>query len=253
LRGGSIKGKNHHLVPGFHAVLEALVHGKSQIKEVWIAEGRKPVRIREILQLATRESIPILIKKDAELSHLLPDMSHQGVVAVVKKFNYVDLESLTEIHLQKQALFVALDHITDEGNLGSIIRTAVFFGAHGLIIPKDRSAGVSARVLKRSSGAFVHVPISRVVNMARALDLLKKRGFWIVGTSGESPSTVYDFDWNRDVVMVLGNEQKGLSQAVRRQCHHVVSIPASGHAESLNVAVASGVILAEIVRQRKSK
>ena len=229
---------------------EALIHGKSQIREVWIAEGKKSSRTKEILQIAKERGIPVLVKDNTALTRILPDISHQGIAALVEEFTYVKLDHLATIHPQKQGLLVALDHITDEGNLGAIIRTAVFFGAHGLIIPKDRSAGISAKVLKRSSGAHVHLPIARVVNMGRALDLLKKRGFWIIGASGESQSAIYEFDWNREVVLVLGNEQRGLSRSVRKQCHQVVSIPVSGHAESLNVAVAGGVILAEIVRQR---
>ena len=134
--------------------------------------------------------------------------------------------------------------------MGAIIRTAEFFGARGLIIPKDRSAAVTAKVRKRSSGAYVHLSISRVVNLGRALDLLKKRGFWIIGASEESRESVYAFDWNRDVVLILGNERQGLSQSVRRRCHQIVRIPVSGHTESLNVAVATGAILSEIARQR---
>ncbi len=229
---------------------EALVHGKTQIKEIWVAEGKKPARTREILQIAKDRDIPVLSKKNTDLTRLFPDMSHQGIAALVREFTYVDLDHLAGIHPQKQALLLALDHITDEGNLGAIIRTAVFFGANGLIIPKDRSAGMTAKVLKRSSGVHLHLPVARVVNMGRSLDLLKKRGYWIIGASGESQRTIYDFDWDREVVLVLGNEQRGLSRAVRKQCHEVVGIPVSGHAESLNVAVASGVILAEIVRQR---
>lgn len=229
---------------------EALIHGKSQIREVWVVERKRSSRTREILQIAKERDIPVLVKDNTALTRLLPGISHQGIAALVEEFTYVELDHLAAVHPKKQALLVALDHITDEGNLGAIIRTAVFFGAHGLIIPKDRSAGISAKVLKRSSGAHVHLPIARVVNMGRALDLLKKRGFWIIGASGESRSAIYEFDWNRDVVLVLGNEQRGLSRSVRKQCHHVVSIPVSGHAESLNVAVAGGVILAEIVRQR---
>jgi 23S rRNA (guanosine2251-2'-O)-methyltransferase len=105
-------------------------------------------------------------------------------------------------------------------------------------------------VLKRSSGAYVYLPIARVVNLGSALDLLRKRGFWIVGAAGGSSESIYQFDWTRDLVLVLGNEQKGLSQAARKRCHQIVGIPSSGHGESLNVSVAAGVILSEIVRQR---
>lgn len=231
---------------------EALLHGKARIKELWVAEGKRSARIGEILQIARQKNIPVLVKKYVDLTRLLPDLSHQGIVARVEDFTYVDLDHLAHIHPQQRALLIALDHITDEGNLGAIIRTAVFFGAHGLIIPKDRSAAMTAKVIKRSSGVYVHLPVARVVNMGMALTQLKKKGFWIIGASGEGPMAIYEFDWDRDVVIVLGNEQRGLSQSVRRQCDQVVRIPAAGHAESLNVAVAGGVILSEIVRQRKA-
>ncbi len=249
IRGKAVE-KPKNLIPGFHSVREAVIHGHPPVKEIWIAKGKKPSRTGQILRLAKEKNIPVLVKNNTDLFRLLPDISHQGIVALVENFSYAEFSRLTEIHPERQALLVALDHITDEGNMGAIIRTAVFFGAQGLIIPKDRSACISAGVLKRSAGTYAHLPIARVVNMGRSLDILKKKGFWIIGAAGESRESIYGFDWNRDVVLVLGNEQKGLSPSVRKQCHEVVGIPVSGHAESLNVAVASGVILSEIVRQR---
>ena len=229
---------------------EAVTGGQARVREIWVAEGKKTLRAGGILQMAKEKSIPVIIKKNEELSRLLPDISHQGIVALVEGFSYCELSRLMDTRPRNQALLIALDHITDEGNMGGIIRTAVFFGAHGLIIPKDRSAGITANVVKRSSGAWMHLPIARVVNLGRTLDTLKKKGFWIIGTSGEGRESIYNFDWNRDVVVVLGNEQKGLSQSVGKRCHEIVGIPVSGPAESLNVAVACGVILSEIVRQR---
>ena len=246
--------KTPYLIPGFHGVREALVHGHVRIKEIWIAEGKKTGRTQEIIRIAEQRKTPVHFKEGPELSQSLPDMAHQGIVAVAEKFAYSDLDHLIDISLQNQgqALLIAADHITDEGNLGSLIRTATFFGAHGLIIPKKRSAAVSATVFKRSSGAYVHLPIARVVNLGRSLDLLKNKGFWIIGASGEGHKSIYQFDWERDLVLVLGNEQRGLSRTVRERCHQVVSIPTSGLLESLNVGVAGGVILSEILRQRKA-
>lgn len=145
------------------------------------------------------------------------------------------------------------DHITDEGNLGALIRTAAFFGVHGLILPKDRSAKITGKLLKRTSGAYASLPISRVVNLGRALDLLAAKGFWIIGAAGEAQESLYHFDWDRDVVLILGSESKGLSHLVRGRCHELVKIPGSGRVESLNLSVAGGVILSEIARQRGSK
>lgn len=249
-----IMEKTPYVIPGFHGVREALVHGHVRIKEIWIAERKKSVRKEEIIRIAEKRKISICFKQRSELSQFLPDIAHQGMVALTVGFDYSDLDHLIDISLQDQgqALLIAADHITDEGNLGSLIRTAAFFGAHGLIIPKKRSAAMSAKVLKRSSGAYTHLPIARVVNLGRALDLLKSKGFWIIGASGESREPIYQFDWKRDLILVLGNEQRGLSRTVRESCHQVVGIPKSGPVESLNVGVAGGVILSEIFRQRKA-
>jgi len=173
-------------------------------------------------------------------------------VALAEGFSYSNLDHIINSSLQSQdqALLIAADHITDEGNLGALIRTGVFFRAHGLIIPKTRSAKVTSKVIKRSSGACTYFPIARVVNIGRALDLLEKKEFWIVGASNDSSESIYNFDWNRDLVLVLGNEQRGLSQSALQRCHQVVSIPSFGHVDSLNVSVACGVILSEIIRQR---
>lgn len=232
---------------------EVLNQGQVRIKELWIAERKKSARTNEILRIAHERNIPVCYKKAVELSRLLPDIAHQGIAALPERFIYTDLGHIIESSLggEGRALLIATDHITDEGNLGALIRAAAYFGAHGMIIPRDRSANVSAKVLKRSSGAYVYLPIARVVNMGRSLDLLKRRGFWIIGASADDSESIYQFDWNRDLVLVLGNEQRGLSQAVRKRCDQVLSIPSLGHVGSLNVAVAGGVVLSEIIRQRK--
>ncbi len=250
-----IQEENSCFIPGFHGVRECLNQDKSGIKELWIAEGKKSARIEEILSMARERNVPVCFKKIAEISNRFPDFAHQGIVALAKEFSYSDLDKVINIALQSRdpALLIALDHITDEGNLGSLIRSAAFFGAHGLIIPKDRSARVTSKVLKRSSGAQLFLPITRVVNIGRTLDLLGKKRFWIIGASGESRDSIYRFDWQRDLVLVLGNEQRGLSRSVKKRCHQVVSIPPLGRVESLNVSVACGAILSEIVRQRSPK
>ena len=202
--------------------------------------------------MAKERNIPVSFKQPAELSRLFPDVAHQGIAAVAEEFSYSDLNQIIETSLQERghAILIVADHITDEGNLGALIRTAAFFGVHGLIIPGDRSARVSARILKRSSGGYLHLPIAKVVNIGRTLDLLKKKGFWIIGASGEASTSIYRFDWGRDLVLVLGNEKSGLSIPARKRCHEIVSIPSLGPVESLNVSVSGGIILSEIVRQR---
>ncbi|MFC1533084.1 23S rRNA (guanosine(2251)-2'-O)-methyltransferase RlmB [Thermodesulfobacteriota bacterium] len=251
---GANIGRRTHLIPGFHTVKEVLINGRIRVDELWISEGKDSARVKEILQIAREKSIPVLFKKVHILDNLLPGLAHQGIVALAKEFAYADLDTLinTSQNSSRHALLVAGDHITDEGNLGALIRTAVFFGAHGLILPKDRSAKVTQRVMKRSSGAYVHLPVARVVNLGRALDTLKKRGVWIIGTAIDSPESIYQFDWGRDLVLVMGSEGKGLSRSIKSRCHQVVSIPSEGHLGALNVSVACGVILSEIVHQRKS-
>lgn len=228
-------------------------HSRIRVDEIWIAKGKKSIRIEDILCKSKELDIPVRLKKEREISSLLPDVAHQGIVALADKFIYADLDHIIDLsfHDQGRALLVAADHITDEGNLGALIRTAAFFGADGLVIPKDRSARVTARVFKRSAGACVHLPIARVVNMARALDIFKNKGYWVIGTSGDGPESIYEFDWNRDLVLAFGNERKGLSRSVLNRCHQVVGIPSTREVESLNISVAGGVILSEIYRQRQ--
>ncbi|MCF8144403.1 MAG: 23S rRNA (guanosine(2251)-2'-O)-methyltransferase RlmB [Deltaproteobacteria bacterium] len=242
------------LIPGFHGVREALIQGNRTVQEIWIASGKKLGRSEEILRMAKERKIPIAFKDSAELSRRLPGVAHQGIVGVVEAFSYAELDRVVEDALQGggHGLILVADHITDQGNLGALIRTAAFFGAHGIIIPADRSARMDPAMLKRAAGACAHIPIAKVVNIGRTLDLLARKGFWIIGTSGDASTSIYRFDWNRHVVLVLGNEQKGLSRPALKSCHEIVGIPTQGPVESLNVSVAAGAVLSEIARQRTS-
>ncbi|MDQ1333199.1 MAG: rRNA ((2251)-2-O)-methyltransferase RlmB [Thermodesulfobacteriota bacterium] len=242
------------LIPGFHGVRETLVQGGNAVREIWISSGKRSGRADEILRMAKERHIPVSFKEPAELSRRLPGVVHQGIVAVVEAFTHANLDRITEGALQSggYGLLLVADHITDQGNLGAIIRTAAFFGTHGVIIPEDRSARVDSAMLKRSAGAYAHIRVAKVVNIGRTLDLLAKQGFWIIGTSGEASTSIYRFDWRRHVALVLGNEQKGLSRPARKSCHEIVSIPSHGAIESLNVSVAAGAVLSEIIRQRTS-
>ncbi len=253
-RKPSIPSTIPSLIPGFHGVREALIQEGRSVREIWIASGKKPGRAEEILRMAKEQDIPVSFKEPAEFSRRLPGVAHQGIVAVVKAFSYADLDRVMEGALQREGhgLILVADHITDQGNLGSLIRTAAFFGAHGVVIPEDRSARVDPAMLKRSAGAYAHIPVAKVVNIGRTLDLLTKKGFWIIGTSGDASTSIYRFDWNRHVALVLGNEQKGLGRPTRKSCHEIVGIPSQGPIESLNVSVAAGAVLSEIIRQRKS-
>jgi 23S rRNA (guanosine2251-2'-O)-methyltransferase len=222
------------------------------VERIWIAEGKHSPRAQEIISLADKNAVPLHFKNISDLDQLLPDVTHQGIIAFAKEFQYINLGQLIHdsSHASGHALLIAADHITDEGNLGALIRTAAFFGSHGLIIPKDRSAQVTEQVRKRSSGAYLRLPIARVVNLGRTLDTLSEKGFWIIGAAGEGVETIYQCDWKKDVVLVLGREDKGLTDLVKKHCHQMVRIPGTGAINSLNVSVAGGVILSEIVHQR---
>ena len=224
-----------------------------RIQKILVAEGKSSGRAEEIIRLAERAHLPVVFMKKTEMEGLLPGLVHQGIAALSEEFAYTDLSLLAELSLRPEGngLLMAADHMTDEGNLGALMRTALFFGADGLIIPKDRSAGIGLGTMKRSSGAQMHLPVSRVVNMGRALDFLKDKGFWIIGAAEDGPVSLYDFDWNRKLVLVFGNEQNGLSPTVLKRCHEVIRIPSAGNMASLNISVAGGVLLSEIWRQRR--
>jgi 23S rRNA (guanosine2251-2'-O)-methyltransferase len=243
--------KLSQVICGINAVAETLRKSK-EILEIFVARGRRIERTREILELARARAVPIRFKERIYLDRLSQGTSHQGVVAVLGGYAYCTLDKLLEIALSQRSkgLLVAADHIIDPGNLGSLIRTAEFFGAQGLIIPKDRSASITDTVHKRSAGGTAYLPVARVVNLERALRRLTDEGFWVVGAEGQGTTSIYRFDWDTHVIIVLGSEAKGLSRIVRDRCHHLVRIPRFGHLESLNVSVAAGIILYEITRQR---
>jgi len=239
------------VISGINAIKENLREGKG-IAELLVSRGRKVERLREILDMAREKRIPIRFKERLYLDKISSDFCHQGVIAILSNYTYFPLEDLIRNALvdERRGLLLVADHITDTGNLGSLIRTAEFFGVQGLILPRDRSASITDSVHKRSAGGSAYLPVARVVNLARALKQLQDEGLWIVGAAGGSKTSIYGFDWKRDLVLVLGSEGKGLSKVVRDRCHHLVSIPKLGHLNSLNVSVAAGIILSEIVRQR---
>ncbi len=240
------------LIPGFHATVQCIPAGKEMVKEVWIARGRKGKRAALVQELAQVHRIPVAYKTRAELERALPGISHQGFAVVAADFRYCDLQDLAPRARERheEPVILVADHITDEGNLASIIRTSAFFGVKGIVIPKDRSATVSPLVLKRAVGCHLYLSISRVVNLPRALDFLDANGYWIIGAAGEAPKSIYEYDWAGPIALVVGNEEKGLGQEVRRRCHDLVRIPPCGKVESLNVGVATGVILAAIAKAK---
>jgi 23S rRNA (guanosine2251-2'-O)-methyltransferase len=179
--------------------------------------------------------------------------AHQGVVAVTSAKQYNDLDDLVEAKRGQYSLLVVLDGVEDPHNLGAVIRTADASGADGVVIPERRAASVTALVAKASAGASEHLPVAKVTNIARTLEELKAKNIWTVGLDERGPQNYDALDYNMDCAIVLGAEGKGIHQLVARKCDFLVSIPMLGKVPSLNVSVAAGVMLYEIVRQRRKK
>lgn len=241
------------IIYGKNPVNEALSDPGSGIDEVIVNKDVKSANVSDIVKLAKKRGVKVSFLPREALSRLAGNSSHQGVVAKIRDFQYSDISQFVKTAGKSSAnlLIVILDHIEDPQNLGAIVRTVDFLGAHGVVIPKDRAAAVTPSVIKASSGAVNHVPVARVVNITREIKELKKDGVWIVGADADSEQTIYEQDFkNLDIALVIGSEGRGLSKSVKDSCDFLVSIPKSGKVSSLNASVAAGMMLYEIVRQR---
>ena len=188
-----------------------------------------------------------------ELDRMAGNNAHQGVVAVTSAKQYNDLDDVVAAKRGQFSLLVVLDGVEDPHNLGAILRTADAAGADGVVIPERRAAGVTPTVTKASAGASEHLPIAKVTNIGRTLEELKSKKLWIVGLDERAPQNYDSLDYKMDCAIVLGAEGKGVHELVRKKCDFLISIPMLGKVPSLNVSVAAGVVLYEIVRQRQQK
>jgi 23S rRNA (guanosine2251-2'-O)-methyltransferase len=237
---------------GIHAVREALEAG-SAFDRIVIAKGRQDSRIEDIVQLARERGIAVRFEDRAQLDRLANSRDHQGVVAIAAARAASTLQDILDRanHSKgQQGLVVLLDGVEDPHNLGAIIRTALAAGAHGVVIPERRAAGLTDTVARASAGALAHLPIAKVTNLARSMEELKEAGYWLVGLDedGEKPYT--EVDYTSPTGIVMGGEGKGLHDLTRKRCDFVVSLPTAGPVKSLNVSVAAGVVLFEALRQR---
>jgi 23S rRNA (guanosine2251-2'-O)-methyltransferase len=244
-------------IVGRNSVLELLRAGDREIEHIQVAQGREHPRLRQIISLAQKKGINCELVPRDELDELEPTIPHQGVIAVVSPKKYVDVETLVE---QTQArgrnrpsLLVMLDGVQDPRNLGAITRTADAVGVDGIVIPKDRAAGVTTAAHKASAGSAEYIPIAQVTNLARTIELLKSNDIWVIGSDQKAPLIYTQADFTVPVCLVLGNEAEGLRRLVREKCDLLVRLPMLGHLPSLNVSVAAGVLLYEVVRQRNSE
>lgn len=241
------------LIYGLHAVRFALLHNASNVAELWIDVRRNDARVNELLELAGRHRVRVQSVSRDELDRRVGQSRHQGVVAQCRQppsYHEHDLPQLLE-ESDTPPLLLILDGVTDPHNLGACLRTADAAGAHAVIAPRDRAAGLNATVRKVACGAAEHVPFIQATNLARTLRELKDMGIWLVGTAGEASQALYSADLRGPVGIVMGGEGKGMRRLTRDHCDLLVNIPLLGRVESLNVSVAAGVCLYEAVRQRQ--
>ncbi len=238
---------------GIHTVHEALEAGAS-IERIVIARGLRGERIEKIVQLARSRGVPVRFEERAQLDRLAGTREHQGVIALAGAKRPLALEDLLHKPGREGAqkgLLVLLDGVEDPQNLGAVVRTALAAGADGLVLSERRAAGLTESVARASAGALAHLPIARVVNLARAMEELKEAGYWLVGLDERAEKNYTDADFTGPTGIVLGSEGKGLHELVRKRCDFLVSIPTTGPVRSLNVSVAAGVVLFEAIRQRR--
>ncbi len=234
-------------IQGFHAVREALEASPRRVRKVVLAEGKLDPRTREIAALARTHGIPVYREPRERLGRF--GGQHQGVVAELTGFEWRELDDLLA-EAPKPEFFLALDQIEDPRNLGAVLRTADGAGVHGVVVPERRTAPPSEAAASTSAGALFHAPMARVTNLSDALALLKERGLWVVGLAPEAPKPWFSFDFKSPVALVVGSEGRGLRPRVASLCDVLVSLPQRGKVESLNLSVAAGIVLYEVVRQR---
>jgi len=234
---------------GFHAITARLRRRPESVRAIYISSTRNDARARDLLACAQSAGCVVHAVDDARLDQMAGTTQHQGVVATVDAGTvHVSLDDVLAA-LAEPALLLVLDGVTDPHNLGACLRNADAFGAHAVIIPKDRAVGVNATVAKAASGAADTVPVVTVTNLARALREMKERGLWIVGADAGGES-LFDADLGGPIAWVMGAEGSGLRRLTRELCDRIVGIPLAGGVESLNVSVAAGICLYATRQQR---
>ncbi|MBT9332120.1 23S rRNA (guanosine(2251)-2'-O)-methyltransferase RlmB [Paracidobacterium acidisoli] len=243
---------------GLHSVEEALRAGSRRFDHVCVARERQDRRLQDVIDLCRETGARLRFEPRDQLTRMAGTAAHQGVVAVVRAREFLDLEDILEApapesgNARTARLLLALDGVEDPQNLGALLRTADAAGVDGVLLTERRSAPLSPVAVKASAGAAEHLRLARVVNLVRALEQLKERNIWCVGLD-ERGETAYDsYDFTADTVIVLGREGAGLHDLVRRTCDHLLRIPMSGGVASLNVSAAGAVVLFEAARQRRS-
>ena len=239
------------MIEGRNAVIEALRVGTNMDK-IMIARGETDATLGHIASKAREKGIVVVDVDRRKLDYMSQTHAHQGVIAVAAVREYVSVDDILAVAAERgeSPLLVICDEISDPHNLGAIIRTAECAGAHGGIIPKRRSAGLTAVVAKTSAGAVSHVPVARVANLTACLKELKEQGLWIFGTAADGAVNLYQADLKGPAAIVIGSEGSGMSRLVAENCDFTVSIPMKGKLNSLNASASAAILLYEAVRQR---
>ena len=239
------------IIEGRNAVIEALRVGTA-IDKIYLAKGETDKTLGHIASKARDAGIVVVEADRRKLDGMSRTHAHQGVIALAAVREYATVESILAAAAEKgePPLLVVCDEISDPHNLGAILRTAECAGAHGVIIPKRRSAGLTAVVAKTSAGAVSYIPVARVANIPSLLKELKKQGIWVFGTAADGTTDLYGADLKRPAAIVIGSEGSGMTRLVSESCDFLVSIPMKGHISSLNASAAAAILLYEAVRQR---
>lgn len=239
------------LLYGLHPVLEALRAKDCGLNRIYLEQGCRGRAVEEILELARARHVPVAFEPREGLDRRAGTARHQGAVGIAAAKSYASLDDLLESVSGLDApLLLVLDGIEDPNNLGAILRTAEAAGAQGVILPARRAVGLTAVVAKISAGAVEHLPVARVVNLSQAIERLKEARFWIYGLDAKGSRSYTEVDYRGPVALVVGGEGRGLRPLVAGRCDGSVRIPMRGKVESLNVSVATAIVLYEILRQR---
>ena len=247
--------KQDEVVFGIHAVSSMLKRAPELFVELWLLKGRDDERLQPIINLARKYGIPTQLVNRKVLDDKSDGEQHQGVLARVKAGKIYSENDLVDIYQaaennNEQPFFLILDGVTDPHNLGACLRNADAAGVHAIVVPKDNAARLSGTVRKVAVGAADTVPLVQVTNLSRTMKELQKLGVWIIGTAGETDTCLYDVKLNGPIALVMGAEGKGMRRLTRENCDDIVKLPMAGSVSSLNVSVATGICLFEIVRQR---
>lgn len=239
-----------YTIEGRNAVMEAFRSGKI-IDKIFILEGCHDGPLNSIFRQAKKNDTIINFVSKERLDQMAKTNKHQGVVAYTAAYEYAQVEDILKLadERDEQPFVIILDNIEDPHNLGAIIRTANIAGAHGVIIPKRRAAGLTSTVVKTSAGALNYTPVAKVTNVSATIEDLKKQGLWFVCADMEG-EPMYNLNLKGPIGLVIGNEGEGVSRLVREKCDFIASIPSRGQIDSLNASVAAGILSYEIVRQR---